>query len=130
MPKRRFGKHGVFDSIPLVAVFRQQTGPDQGAQDLGVEARQITVVLRLRIGAIKYAIDVAASDAVFGLDIQHIQENIPVAKWPLGYAGKAQVIELEQIERGDDAKQPPGMVNQRLARFGQAEAALVISTTR
>ena len=111
MPKRRFGKHGVFDPIPLVAVFRQQTGPDQGAQDLGVEARQITIVLRLCMDAIKNAINVAASDAVFGLDIQHIQENIPVAKRPLWHAGKAQVVEFEQIERGDDAKQPPGMAD-------------------
>ncbi len=71
----------------------------------------MTIVLRLCMGAVKYAINAAASDAVLGLDIHHVQENIPVAEPLRRQAGKAQVVEFEQIERGDDVKQPPGMAD-------------------
>ena len=69
----------------------------------------------------------AAGRAVLGLDVQHVQEHVPVAEDRLVVeAREAGVIDLEQVKRSNDAEDTTGMADQSLTRLGQFELPLVM----
>ena len=110
MPQWYFGEYRALDPVPFIAMLCQKPRPQKGAEDLGVEVREVAVVLISRIRAIKHPIQIATGNATLGLDIQHVQESVPIFNRSLVRSGKSQVVEFKQIERGDDAKQLAGVL--------------------
>ncbi len=85
-------------------MFAQQSCPYQRSQNLHIEAVQIAAIVIFFWGAKEYLLKLAARNAILGLDIEHIEVNIPIAEERRLFAGEALVIKFKKIEGCDGAE--------------------------
>ena len=79
-PKRRLGENASLSPEPIEALLVEKPDPAQRAQHLHIEAAQCMVEPVTRIGVpVKGPPNIPPRDPNLGFDIQHVQEDVPIA---------------------------------------------------